>query len=249
VPGSPPVAIVNEAFARRFTGGRNPVGTRVRQPFNVERQIVGCVRDAVYVSLRNPVPPTLFIPYGQEAQLPASTSVSVRARNGSPALLAKPLAAALSRVHGDLIVTLRPLGERVDAALAQERLVAAVSGFFGALALLLAGLGLYGITSYAVSRRRAEIALRMALGAAPRTVLVLVLRRAVVLMGVGVIAGSAVSLWASQFVSPLLFGLQPRDPLTLAAAIALLATIGVLAGWLPARSASRLDPVRVLREG
>ena len=89
----------------------------------------------------------------------------------------------------------------------------------------------------------------MALGASPGGVVVLVLRRAAILIGIGIIAGAAVSLWVSRFVSPLLFGLQPRDPVTLVAAIFLLATIGMLAGWLPARRASRIDPARVLREG
>ena len=248
-PGAPPVAIVNETFAKRFTGGRNPVGTRVRQPHNVTRVIVGYVRDAVYESLRDPVLPTLYISYGQETQLPSSTSVSVRAAGGSPALLTKPLAAALGQVHGDLIITFSPLADQVDAKLTQERIVAVLSAFFGGLALLLAGLGLYGVTSYAVSRRRTEIGIRMALGAAPGAVIAIVLRRAAILVGIGLVAGTAVSLWASRFVSPLLFGLQPRDPLTLVAAIVLLATIGTLAGWLPARRASRIDPARILREG
>jgi putative ABC transport system permease protein len=181
--------------------------------------------------------------------LPSSISVSVRVSSGSPTLLGKPLVAVLSQVHGDMIVTLRPLADQVGAAMSRERVVAALSGFFGGLALLLAALGLYGVTSYAVSRRRTEIGIRMALGAAPRGVIVLILRCASILVSVGILAGTAVSLWASQFVSPLLFGLQPRDPATLAAAILLLGTIGVLAGWLPARRASRIDPARVLREG
>ena len=178
-----------------------------------------------------------------------TTSVSVRAAGGSPALLTKPLAAALSQVHGDIRITFRPLADQVDAALTQERVVAALSAFFGALALLLAGLGLYGVTSYSVSRRRTEIGIRMALGAAPAAVVLLVLRRAALLVAIGIATGAAVSLWASRFVSPLLFGLPPRDPVTLVAAIVLLGTIGVLAGWLPARRASRIDPARVLREG
>ncbi len=247
-PGTPPVAIVNETFAKRFSGSRNPIGTRVRAQ-GANRLIVGYVRDAVYESLRDPVPPTLYLPYGQETQLPASTSVSVRAAGGSPTLLTKPLAGALTRVHGDFRITFRPLADQVDAALTQERVVAALSAFFGALALLLAGLGLYGVTSYGVTRRRTEIGIRMALGAAPGGVVLLVLRRAVILIGIGIIAGAAVSLWASRFVAPLLFGLQPRDPLTLVAAMFVLASIGVLAGWLPARRASRIDPARVLREG
>jgi putative ABC transport system permease protein len=251
---APPVAIVNEAFARKFNGGRNPIGLRIRQPGfadrpTIDREVVGYVRDAVYRSLRDPVPPTLYLPYRQQPDPPSSMSVSVRAANGSPVLLTKPLAAALSAVHPDLAITFRPLADQVDAALIQERIVAMLSGFFGGLALLLAGLGLYGVTSYAVSRRRSEIGIRMALGADPGGVVVMVLRRVAVLVGLGTIAGVAMSLWASRFVTTLLYGLEPRDPLTLAAAVVVLAAIGAAAGWLPARRASRIDPARVLHEG
>jgi putative ABC transport system permease protein len=247
-PDSPKVAIVNEAFARRFNAGRNPLGMRVRQPWGIERRVVGYVRDAVHESLRDPVPPALYLPYGQSRDLPASTSVSIRASGGSPAQLTRPLVAALSQVDRDLIVTPRSMADRLDAALIQERLVAALSTFFGALALLLAGLGLYGLTSYAVNRRRSEIGIRIALGAAPSGVMILVLRHAALLVASGILIGTAVSLWASRFVSPLLFGLEPRDPSTLTAAVLLLAAIGLFALWLPARRASRLDPARVLRE-
>jgi putative ABC transport system permease protein len=247
-PGTPRVAMVNEAFARRFNGGTIPIGMRVRAQGQIHL-IVGCVRDMVYASLREPVPPTVYLPYGQEAVLPSSTTINVRAAGGSPTQLIRPLAAALGRVHGDLRITFRPLADHVDASITQERIVAALSAFFGALALLLAGLGLYGITSYAVNRRRTEIAIRMALGAAPGGVVGLVLRRVVMLVAIGIIAGTVASLWASRFVSRLLFGLQPRDPLTLVTAIVLLAAIGALAGWLPARRASRIDPARILGEG
>jgi ABC-type antimicrobial peptide transport system permease subunit len=161
----------------------------------------------------------------------------------------KPLTAALTSVNGDIAVTLRPLDDQINAALTQERLVALLSGFFGVLALLLAGLGLYGITSYAVSRRRSEIGIRMALGAAPAGVLRLVLRRVALLVGIGIVAGTAISLWATRFVATLLFGLDPRDPGTFGAACVLLAVVGAMAGWIPARRAARLDPARVLREG
>ena len=152
-------------------------------------------------------------------------------------------------MHRDIAITFRPLADQVNAALVQERLVALLVGFFGALALLLAGLGLYGVTSYAVSRRRTEIGIRMALGAAPGGVVRLVLRRVAMLVGIGTLAGAAMSVWASRFVSTLLYGLQPRDPVTLAAAVVVLGSIGAAAGWLPARRASRIDPARVLREG
>jgi putative ABC transport system permease protein len=249
-----PVAIVNETFARKFTHGRNPVGTRVRFPGSpgrptVERVVVGYVRDAVYRNAREPIPPTLYLPFEQQMEPTSSMSVSVRAAGGAPMLLTRPLAAALGRVHSEMAITFRPLSDQVSAALVQERLVAGLAAFFGGLALLLAGLGLYGVTSYAVSRRRTEIGIRMALGAQPGGVVVMVLRRVAILVGVGTVVGVAAALWASKFVATLLYGLQPRDPSTLVAAVLVLATIGAAAGWLPARRASRIDPARVLREG
>jgi putative ABC transport system permease protein len=152
-------------------------------------------------------------------------------------------------VDRNLTLTVHLLADQVDASLLQERLVAMLSGFFGGLALLLAGLGLYGVTAYAVSRRRTEIGIRLALGARPGGVVRLVLRRVALLVGAGVVVGGVASLWAARFAGSLLYGLQPRDPVTLAAAAAVLAGVGALAGWLPARRASRIDPARVLREG
>ena len=156
---------------------------------------------------------------------------------------------ALTAVNGDLAITFRPLEDQVNAALTQERVVAMLSGFFGGLALLLAGLGLYGVTSYAVSRRRTELGIRMALGAAPGGVVGLVLRRVAILVGLGVLVGSGVSVWAAPLVKVLLYGLEPHDPVTLGAGAIVLLSIGALAGWLPARRASRIDPAEVLREG
>jgi predicted permease len=251
---SQPVVIVNETFAKKFVPGRSPVGARIRQPGfgprpSIDREIVGVVRDAAYRSLRDPVPPTMYIPFAQEREPPSSLSLSVRSAGPSPVLLTRSLADALTPVHRDLAMSFRPLAEQVDAALTQERLVAMLSGFFGGLALLLAALGLYGVTSYAVSRRRTEIGIRMALGADQRGVIALVLRRVGMLVALGVVLGLSVSLWASRFVSTLLFGLEPRDPGTLVAAALVLGAIGALAGWLPARRASRIDPARVLRDG
>jgi ABC-type antimicrobial peptide transport system permease subunit len=172
----------------------------------------------------------------------------VRSSAGSPALLARSVAGAIATLNPDLALTFRPLADVVNASLTQERVVATLSGFFGGLALLLAGLGLYGVTSYAVSRRRTEIGIRMALGAAPGGVVRLVLSRVAVLVGGGVLAGVALSLWAARFVETLLFGMKPRDPVTLIGAASVLAAVGALAGWLPASRASRIDPAEVLRE-
>jgi ABC-type antimicrobial peptide transport system permease subunit len=141
----------------------------------------------------------------------------------------------------------RPLEDYVNALLGQERLVAMLSGLFGGLASLLAGLGLYGVTAYAVARRRTEIGIRMALGAAPAGVVRLVLSRVSMLVGIGVLVGAGLSLWASKFVATLLYGLEPRDPVTFVGAVVTLAAVGVVAGWLPAWRASRIDPAEVLR--
>jgi predicted permease len=255
-PNAPRVALVNEAFARKYLGGTSPIGRTILQTGGTKTrpplEIVGYVEDAVYRSLRDPVPPTMYIALSQTAQLdvpPSFVSLTVRAAGGSPALLTRSIAAEIGRINPGLALTFRPLAEQVGASLIQERLVAILSGFFGGLALLLAGLGLYGVTSYAVSRRRTEIGIRMALGAAPGGVVRMVLLRVALLVGAGVVIGGLVTLWASRFVSTLLFSLEPRDPLTLVASAAVLIGVGGLAGWIPARRAARLDPARVLREG
>ena len=176
-------------------------------------------------------------------------TLTVRSATGAPASLARSVGAAVLAVNRDLVLTIRPLSDQVDAALTQERVVAALSGFFGALALLLAALGLYGVTAYAVHRRRFEFGIRMAVGASPNGVLRLVLGRTALLMGGGLLLGGVASWWAVTFVEALVFGLAPRDPATTAGAAVVLAAVGALAGWLPARRAARLDPARVLREG
>ena len=254
--GAPPIVLVNQAFARRFFNGASPMGHTVQIDGVLgrghEMEIVGLVADAVYRSLREPVPPTMYVPLAQyndslSPPLPA-VSLSVRASSGSPMLLTKSVTAAIATVDPNLALTFRPLSDQVNASLAQERIVAMLSGFFGALALLLAGLGLYGVTSYAVTRRRAEIGIRMALGAAPAGVVRLVLSRVALLVGLGILVGAGASVWLSTFVSTLLYGLQPRDPATLAGAAITLAAVGALAGWLPAYRASRIDPATVLRD-
>jgi ABC-type antimicrobial peptide transport system permease subunit len=249
--------LVNQMFARKFLNGANPIGHTLtigaggaypERP----REIVGVVADAVYRSLREPVPATMYVPLAQfdekRVPAPAAMAVSVRSATGSPLLLARSVSDAITGVNRDLALTFRPLADQVDASLTQERLVAMLAGFFGVLALLLAGLGLYGVTSYAVTRRRTEIGIRMALGAAPGGVVRMVLSRVTLLVGIGVIVGAAVSAWASRFVETLVYGLEPRDPATFTIAAVVLAIVGAAAGWVPAHRASRIDPAIVLRD-
>ena len=249
---SAPVAIVNEAFAKAFSLGVNPIGRQVhergfpsRPP--VTREIVGYVQDSVYRSLRAAPPPTMYIPIAQYYQPPSFASITVRAAAGNPALLTRTVASALTSVSPDVATTMRPLTQQINASLNQERILAMLSGFFGTLALLLASLGLYGVTSYAVDRQRGEIGIRMALGAAPARVIRAVLTRAGTLVLVGVLTGTAISFWASRFVAALLYDLAPDDPGTLGIATVVLCTVGFIAGWVPARRAARIDPATVLR--
>jgi predicted permease len=251
--GAPRAMIVNRAFVAKYFGDENPIGRRLREgdtpignPAPIE--IVGVVGDAVYRSQRDGAPPAMYWPLAQETKVPDGLSLVVRAGAGSPASLARSVEAAVMEVHPDLSLVVRPLSDQVDGALTRERLVATLSGFFGALALLLAALGLYAVTSYAVTRRQIELGIRMALGSTPGGVVRLVLGRVGLLVGGGVALGAVASWWAARFVESLLFGLTPRDPVTIAGAVVVLAAVGAVAGWLPAARAARIDPAQVLRE-
>ena len=250
VQGALPVALVNEAYARKFLPDRNPIGETVTFSMVPPKTIVGVVSDTVYVSIRDGARPTVYVPLAQRdvGGPTANVNISVRSSAGSPAALAPGVAAALMTVERNLAFTFRPLQDRVDASLTQERLIALLAGFFGMLALLLAGLGLYGVTSHAVIRRRAEIGIRMTLGAEPAGIVRLVLVRVFLLIALGVSIGTAVSMWSSQFIASLLYDLQPRDAVTAISAAVTLTAVGAIAGWLPAYRASRIDPAQVLRD-
>ncbi len=248
---APLVAIVNETFARKFLAGPSPIGRRIRTGL-VGRQgpwieVVGLCADATYRSVRDPVPPTIYVPLAQQKEPPPTMSLSIRAASGTPALLSRSVAERVGTVNPNVAITFTPLKQQVEATLVQERILAMLAGFFGTLALLLAGLGLYGIAWYAVSRRRNEIGVRAALGATPGGVIRLVMGHVSLLVGAGVLVGLGLSWWAMQLVAPLLYDVTPRDRLTLVWSAAVLTVVGALAGWLPAVRASRIDPAIVLR--
>ncbi|MEQ1693254.1 MAG: ABC transporter permease, partial [Gemmatimonas sp.] len=180
--GGTRVVIVNRKFAEKYFGGASPMGKQVRtvarpdEP-SVALEIIGLVGDAVYEGPREPLTPTMYWAMAQEKEATSRVSLTVRTTTSTPAALNRSLTAAITGVHSDLSVSFRPLEDYLDAALAQERLIAMLSGFFGGLSLLLSALGLYGITAYAVIRRRAELGIRMALGASPAGVVRLVMSR------------------------------------------------------------------------
>ncbi|MEP6914185.1 MAG: ABC transporter permease [Acidobacteriota bacterium] len=249
-PGAPLAAIVNRAFVLRFLTGE-AIGARFTQAGRngTSYEVVGVVEDAVYRSLRAEMAPTMFVPLAQQTDLGPSISVGVRVAGGPPMAVARSLADALQREDPTAALSFHSLEDQVNASLTQERLVATLSAFFGGLALLLAGVGLYGVTAYAVNARRVEIGIRMALGATATGVVRMILRRVGWLVIAGVAIGGGLSVWASRYIAALLYGLQPFDPATFAGAALLLAAVGALAGWLPARRAARVDPMIALRDG
>jgi putative ABC transport system permease protein len=249
--GAPLVVVVNRAFVRRFLPGVSPIGAEVStddpDPGPAPRyQVVGVVEDAIYRSLRAPMEPTMYMPYAQEGGGSVAT-IAVRAASGPPENLVRSVAAAIEREDPTAVVSFRTLDEQVAGALTQERLVATLAGFFGILGLLLAAVGLYGVTAYAVTSRRAEIGIRMALGASASGVVAMVLRRVAWLVALGILLGAGISVWAGKYITTLLYGLKPGDPATFAWAAAILMLVAALAAWLPARRASRIDPMQVLR--
>ncbi len=255
---APAVAVVNQAFVDRFLPDRpaigesigTSVGPRGEIPLGT-RTIVGIVGNTVYQSLREETQPVMYFPIAQwnlPIPLYASVAIGIRPVAGGAASLSSGVADALTAIEPRLALTFRTLDEQVRESIHQERLVAGLAGLFGVLALLLAGLGLYGVASYGVTRRQTEIGVRMALGATPAAVVRLVLSRVFILVGVGVLAGAGLSIWLSRFVASLLFGVEPGDAAVLVVAATVLIVVSAVAAWIPARRALGIDPVETLRE-
>jgi putative ABC transport system permease protein len=250
--GTSPVVVVNEAFVRKFLDSSDPLGQVVRMgivgPNPGAAEVVGVAEDAVYSSLREPAPPTVYFPLAQlQSVPPASLTLTLRSEAASPLHMTRSIAAAIGTIDPEAALAFRPLTEQISASLAQERILALLSGFFGGFAVLFAGLGLFGVTAYSVSRRRREIGIRIALGAAPGSVIRLVLGHVCIVIAAGVVIGAAASMWTTQLTASLLYGLEPRDPVTLALAIATLSGTGLLAALPPAWEASHVDPAVALR--
>jgi predicted permease len=251
-PGAPAVIVINETMAKKFFGAANPIGKTIRErgvgnKLGEPEEIIGLVKDAKYNSLREAVLPVVYKPMRQRKGLPLFATFELRAQAAAADLIPS-VKSVIGDYNGDLVLSFRTLSTQIAESLNRERLLATLSGFFGALALLLAAIGLYGVMSYNVARRRGEIGIRMALGAEQARVLRMVLREVTLIVAIGLIIGSAAALATTRFVATFLYGMTPRDPLTIAAAAVVLATVAAAAGYLPARRASRLDPMAALRE-
>ena len=248
--GAPNVAVVNEAFIKKFGQGKNPLDVtfRVRKMMKTSTpyHIIGVVKDTKYSDLREGLEPIVYTAKAQNDDAGSDALILLRS--------SAPLAGILSAVKStaeqadpDADVTFYNLRQMIDNGLLRDRLMARLSGFFGVLAVVLAVIGLYGVISYMVARRRNEIGIRMSLGATRGSIVALVLRESLWLLGVGMAIGMVLAVSSSPAASSLLFGLKPYDGTTLLLAVGLLAAVALTASYVPALRASRLDPVEALR--
>jgi predicted permease len=248
---SPKVAVVNEAFARKLLNGANPVGRRFRveaTPSDPETsyEIVGLIRNTKYQTLREDFRPIAFFPMSQDPRPSPRTHVLIRSSVPMNRIVAA-IKSTLREVDPAIKFDFLPFGTQVRESLLTERLMATLSSAFGLLAGLLAAVGLYGVIAYMIVQRQHEIGIRMALGAGRGRILAMVLRESGKLLGVGLLAGAALSLALGRTAKSMLYGLEPTDALTLVTAVIVLAAVAFAASILPARRAAALDPLDTLR--
>jgi predicted permease len=246
---SPKVAVINRALARQFFPNENPIG----QTFEADAddvagpvQIIGIAADTRYADLRSATPPTFYLSYQQH--LEAGRIVIEIRTAADPASILGQARAVVASLDRDLpLIDARTMTEQINTTTSGERIFAQLTSGFGLLAAVLASIGIYGIMAYTVARRTNEIGIRMVLGAQTEQVQRMVLREALWMAVAGVALGIVSALWLARFISTMLYGLQPFDPLSIAGAAALLLCIALLAGFVPARRASRIDPIQALR--
>jgi predicted permease len=236
--------VINEAFAQHFFKNQNPLGRRIHDlgGKDVSREIIGIVGDAKYQTLRSEIAPTAYVP-----QKGGDTTFEVRTAI-NPATIIPAVRSMVSQLDNNLpLSNLKTQSEQIAGSLFQERLIARLSSFFGGLALLLACVGLYGLLSYEVTRGTHDIGVRMALGAQPRDILRIVVGHGVGFSAIGAIIGALAALGVTRYLASLLYGVRPDDPLTFAVVAILLALIAMVACYIPARRAMRVDPMVALR--
>lgn len=247
---APRVAIVNEEFAKRFAKSPNPVGMKFRVRAMQSTQlyeIIGLVRNTKYIDLREDLWPIVYTAKAQYENPASDVQILVRSHNGLIGL-ASAIRNTAASVSPNMDIEFSSLRQTIEEGLLRDRLMARLSGFFAVLAVVLAVIGLYGVMSYMVAQRRNEIAIRMALGAEPAGIIRLVMRESGTLLLVGLVIGTAVAMAGGRAATAMLFGLKPTDPFTLGTAVLSLSVVAALASLLPARRASRNDPMISLRD-
>jgi putative ABC transport system permease protein len=251
VKGAPPVVIIDETFAQHYFPGENPIGKHINGEFSrgtgkSSREIVGVVGGAKYWFLTHEPLPHIYFSYLQENW--TSMSLVVRAQSGDPMRLAAPIRAELAAIdRNQPIHSFKPLESTVSELVAPQRFTTMLLSGFAALAAGLAAIGIYGVMSYAVTQRTREIGVRMALGAEARDVLKVVMMHGVVLVAIGVTIGLAASFALTRLISGMLFGVEATDPATLTVITLLLVVVALVASYIPARRATKVDPMEALR--
>jgi ABC-type antimicrobial peptide transport system permease subunit len=251
------VAIINETFARRFFAGQNPIGRHLgfgTDPgTKTAMEIIGVVKDMKYAGLRDDIPAQVFLPYLATGFTGSQSQMTVYLRTaGDPGAVMRAARDKVHEMDANLpVYAMRTTEEQISDSLSTERMIASLSSAFGFLATLMAAVGLYGVMSYAVGRRTREIGIHMALGATEGCLLRMVMREVLLLagagLGVGILVAVGVVRLGGHWLSGILFGVPATDGVNLAAAALLMAGVAVLAGFLPARRATRLDPMVALR--
>lgn len=242
-------ALVNQTFGRRFFRGENPLGKVFYdsgEP-NKPYQVIGVVSDTKYYSLREDPTPIVFVSFTQANGPQEQSTLMIRSSEAAPALMSS-IKSAAGQINPAMVLDFRFLKTQIREGLLRERLLATLSVFFGALATVLAMVGLYGVISYLVVKRRNEIGLRMALGANRGDIFAMILGEAATLLGTGLAVGVALAFGAGNIASSMLFGLKPRDPIILATAVTAMAVIALISSLAPAQRAASLDPMTALRE-
>jgi predicted permease len=247
------VCVVNNAFVHRFFNGRNPIGMRVTiiddDSSRTAYEVVGVAGDARTHALRGDVEARFFVPIEQRPSQATVRTFLIRTVNDKPEVTTS-LRETMNGVDAALsVASVASVEEQVAPLIAQERLIARLAVVFGVVALMLAAIGLYGVLSYGVSRRASEIAIRIALGARSRRIIAMILRETVRLVVAGLLVGGALAYAGSRLIASRLYGVAPEDPFTLTLATGVLLFVALVAAYLPARRASRLDPMAALRQG
>jgi predicted permease len=244
------VAIVNETWVKHYVGNRDPIGRHfgfgIDPGTTTPIEVIGVVKDAKYTGVRDDIPEQVFVPFLEDDF--AGGSVMYVRTTAEPSAAYGVIRQVVRDVDGKVpVYNLRTLEHQIDQSLLNDRLIATLSTAFGVLATLLAVIGLYGVMAYSVARRTREIGVRMALGAVPGNVIWLVMREVLLLVGGGVVLGLIGAFGVSRLVTSQLYGITPNDPVTIAAAAGTLAVVALLAGYIPARRATRVNPTMALR--
>jgi putative ABC transport system permease protein len=247
---STPVAIINETLARQFFPDQDPLGKRINPSFSLGgeplmREIIGVVRDAKHASLRAAPEPETYVAH---AQHPRPSMTLVMRAGSDPNRLVAAVRSEVQGLDNELpVFSVKTLDQYMTASVAEPRFNTLLLGLFAALALILTAIGLYGVMSYTVTQRTHELGIRMALGARPGDVLRLVIRQGMTMAAIGMVIGVAAAYGLTRLMTSLLYGVSATDPMTFAVVIALLTVVALLACYIPARRATKVDPMIALR--